>query len=128
MAPKKCKKGDFWAKMPNFYKKLPFFALFGCEKIEKNAKIKNPATYVFSKSPKEHFYQFLDQLDHFPNTSLNFYCKGRVRSTGSEKRKKTPFFGNKTQIFWADFFKIFKINENHLITKVDQILGGFDFF
>ena len=78
------------------------------------------SSYYFYNYPKEHYYQLLDQSDNFPGTSSNFTAEsgGHVRS---EKRAKNAI----KRKFFGGFFKI---NDNHLITKFDQILGHFEHF
>ena len=108
-------KGRFcWLKCLILTKKKLFFTLFGCDK---NAKIKNRSAYVSFKYAKEHFYQFLDQLDHFPETSFKFSAKSGYAWPGPQKRRfsaiKYKFFGK--------FFQNFGIDKNHLIILYYQI-------
>ena len=112
----KMEKRSFFVKIRHLSPKNVLFTLFGSHKNVKKAKIKNRSAYVFSKYPKQHFYQVLDQLDHFPETSFNFSAKSGYARSAPKKRKKHRFSGEKNANIWADFPQIFRIDENHLIT------------
>ena len=94
----------------------------------KKANIKNLISQKVPKYPKEHFYQLLDQLTHFPETSSKFCVKSGYARSGPKKRKKNTVFRSNNGDFLADFCKIFKINKNHLITLYDQISGQLKHF
>ena len=103
-----CKKCDFLSKFDISDQKWPFWHISGHIKIKK-AEIENPAKSKVSKYPKEHFYQFLDQLSHFPRTSSIFSLKSGYARSGLKKRKKTPFFAAIMVIFGPIFPKFPKL-------------------
>ena len=68
------KKGDFLSKFCISAQKCPFWQFAGPIKMQKG-KYQKSKNQKVSKYPKEHSYPFLDQSNHFPETSSKFRVK-----------------------------------------------------
>ena len=91
------------------------------------SKTPNIQKSILTRGPKEHLYQFLGQLDHFPIRCYTFPRKKYFFNTFFKIAKNDRFWPKKGR-FSADFAEILGIDENYLNTCYVKILGHFGHF